>query len=137
MDPEKKSLNFIFPTKYVIPKSLKFSHWPSKPSIYLLLILDSRTHLAPFIASQLIASVCQSMAHRGYKGTKEKWWIMKDSRNKTRGLNPPTHRFTPLKTNMSPRKGPFQKERILFQPLILRAHVNHEKPLLLSIMLAI
>ena len=26
----KKSLNFIFPTKYVIPKSLKFSHWPSK-----------------------------------------------------------------------------------------------------------
>ena len=30
MDPEKKSLNFIFPTKYAIPKSLKFSHWPSK-----------------------------------------------------------------------------------------------------------
>ena len=30
MDPEKKSLNFIFPTKYVVPKSLKFSHWPSK-----------------------------------------------------------------------------------------------------------
>ncbi len=30
MDPEKKSLNFIFPTKYVIPKILKFSHWPSK-----------------------------------------------------------------------------------------------------------
>ena len=35
MDPEKKSLNFIFPTKYVIPKSLKFSHWPSKKWIYL------------------------------------------------------------------------------------------------------
>ena len=34
MDPEKKSLNFIFPTKYVIPKSLKFSHWPSKGVIY-------------------------------------------------------------------------------------------------------
>ena len=34
MDPEKKSLNFIFPTKHVIPKSLKFSHWLSKkPSI--------------------------------------------------------------------------------------------------------
>ncbi len=30
MDPETKSLNFIFPSKYVIPKSLKFSHWPSK-----------------------------------------------------------------------------------------------------------
>ncbi len=33
MDPEKKSLNFIFPTKYVIPKSLKFSHCPSKFSL--------------------------------------------------------------------------------------------------------
>ena len=33
MDPEKKSLNFIFPTKYVIPKSLKFSHWPSKANL--------------------------------------------------------------------------------------------------------
>ena len=28
--PWKKSLNFIFPTKYVIPKSLKFSHWLSE-----------------------------------------------------------------------------------------------------------
>ena len=27
---KKKSLNFIFPIKYVIPKSLRFSHWPSK-----------------------------------------------------------------------------------------------------------
>ena len=32
MEPWNKSLNFIFPTKYVIPKSLKFSHWPSKCS---------------------------------------------------------------------------------------------------------
>ena len=30
MDPEKKSLNFIFPTKYVTAKSLKFSHWLSE-----------------------------------------------------------------------------------------------------------
>ncbi len=30
MDPEKKSLNFIFPTQYVIPKSLKFGHWLSE-----------------------------------------------------------------------------------------------------------
>ena len=29
MDPDKKK-NFIFPTKYVIPKSLKFSHWLSE-----------------------------------------------------------------------------------------------------------
>ena len=28
--PWKKSLNFIFPTKYVIPKSLKLSHWLSE-----------------------------------------------------------------------------------------------------------
>ena len=27
---KKKSLNFIFPTKYVIPKSFKFSHWLSE-----------------------------------------------------------------------------------------------------------
>ena len=27
---KKKRLNFIFPTKYVIPKSLKFSHWLSE-----------------------------------------------------------------------------------------------------------
>ena len=30
LDPEKKSLNFIFPTIYVIPKSLKFGHWLSE-----------------------------------------------------------------------------------------------------------
>ena len=30
MDPEKNSFNFIFPTKYVIPKSLKFGHWLSE-----------------------------------------------------------------------------------------------------------
>ena len=30
MEPWNKSSNFIFPTKHVIPKSLKFSHWPSK-----------------------------------------------------------------------------------------------------------
>ena len=30
MDTEKKSLNFFFATKYVIPNSLKFSHWLSE-----------------------------------------------------------------------------------------------------------
>ncbi len=34
MDPEKKSLNFIFPTKYVIPKSLKFGHWLSEENTF-------------------------------------------------------------------------------------------------------
>ena len=43
MDPEKKSLNFIFPTKYVIPKSLKFSHWPSKYSPCLRLGVKNAT----------------------------------------------------------------------------------------------
>ena len=30
MDHQNKSLNFIFPTKHVIPESLKFSHWLSE-----------------------------------------------------------------------------------------------------------
>ena len=34
MDPEKKKFErLILPTKYVIPKSLKFNHWPSKSLI--------------------------------------------------------------------------------------------------------
>ena len=37
MEHWNKSLNFIFPTKYVIPKSLKFGHWPSKLTISYLL----------------------------------------------------------------------------------------------------
>ncbi len=32
--------------------------------------------------------------------------------------------MTPPKTNMSPKKGPFQKERIVFQPLSFRGHVS-------------
>ena len=43
MDPEKTSLNFIFPTKYVIPKSLKFSHWPSK-NIILMAMSQHPSH---------------------------------------------------------------------------------------------
>ena len=39
VDPEKKSLNFIFPTKYVIPKSLKFSHWLSEIGLYYMEIM--------------------------------------------------------------------------------------------------
>ena len=38
MDPEKKKFELYFPTKYVIPKSLKFSHWPSK---YIYIIAHS------------------------------------------------------------------------------------------------
>ncbi len=35
MDPEKKSLNFIFPTKYVIPKSLKFCQMVVSPLLFV------------------------------------------------------------------------------------------------------
>ena len=38
--PWKKSLNFFFPTKYVIPKSLKFSHWPSKMRMPKFLLMS-------------------------------------------------------------------------------------------------
>ena len=30
MEPEIKNMNLIFRTKYVIPKSLMFNHWPSQ-----------------------------------------------------------------------------------------------------------
>ena len=30
----------------------------------------------------------------------------------------------PEETNMSPKKGPFQKERMVFQPLFFRGHVS-------------
>ena len=40
-----KSLNFIFPTKYVIPKSLKFSHWPSKLICSILWIFTTNNRL--------------------------------------------------------------------------------------------
>ena len=55
---KKKSLNFIFPTKYVIPKNLKFSHWPSKTQFqpFLLvgrfLIADAPGHWQRFLAEQ-------------------------------------------------------------------------------------
>ncbi len=52
MDPEKRSLNFIFPTKYVIPKSLKFSHWPSK-ALYCMLYLVSWWLLLIFLPANL------------------------------------------------------------------------------------
>ncbi len=35
---KKKFERLIFPTKYVIPKSLKFSHWPSKWVIAIVLV---------------------------------------------------------------------------------------------------
>ena len=54
MDPEKKSLNFIFPTKYVITKSLKFSHWPSK------LIRDQLDQLEIFDPTS-VETICSSL----------------------------------------------------------------------------
>ena len=48
--PWNKSLNFIFPTKYVIPKSLKFSHWPSK-------FLDSSLSLRSFWGNSIFGGI--------------------------------------------------------------------------------
>ena len=45
LDPEKKRFErLIFPTKYVIPKSLKFSHWPRK-IIYLCTLVTGGWNL--------------------------------------------------------------------------------------------
>ncbi len=41
---------FIFPTKYVIPKSLKFSHWPSKGLYYR----RKQTNLPDFTPTQIM-----------------------------------------------------------------------------------
>ena len=55
IDPEDKSLNFIFPTKHGIQKNLKFSHWLSEfvPTDNVLKVpvtsrdpLDTTGHLA-------------------------------------------------------------------------------------------
>ncbi len=37
MTPWNKSLNFIFPIKYVIPQSLKVGHWLSLDIIYTII----------------------------------------------------------------------------------------------------
>ena len=59
--PSQKSLNFIFPTKHVIPKSLKFSHWPSKPIWLALGFLNHQLSLAQFKALDARSSPCQVM----------------------------------------------------------------------------
>ena len=61
MDPEKKSLNFIFPTKYVIPKSLKFSHWPSK----ICLSYERRIDVLFFLQALSLVIVFASRADQG------------------------------------------------------------------------
>ncbi len=54
VDPEKNSLNFIFPTQYVIPKSLKFGHWLSenglKQTDYCSFNPTYRGEITPFMA---------------------------------------------------------------------------------------
>ncbi len=48
--PWKKSLNFIFPTKYGIPKVQKVSHWLSKFLILQMkfLYLENLYHTSPW-----------------------------------------------------------------------------------------
>ena len=75
MDPEKKSLNFIFPTKYyVIPKSLKLSHWPSKTVI-------TGDSWGPMFERRLLPATPQKNTHVQTSGVlsstkKNAWWLV-------------------------------------------------------------
>ena len=112
MDPEKKSLNFIFPTKYVIPKSLKFSHWLSEMSSFLgwefqqkyVFASDSALKLRVFgeflkaqdfrtVANQV--STCCMMSFRGcYEKKRNGWWWTGELEKKRRKPQFITHFFS-------------------------------------------
>ena len=78
MDHEKKSLNFIFPTKYVIPKSLKFSHWLSefKVPFFIAHLISSPTpsSLAIFIASVMLFLMRKTSSRRCISKSCESCW---------------------------------------------------------------
>ena len=90
MDPEKKSLNFIFPTKYVIPKSLKFCHWLSEFSRDLenfghktLTSMNISQHSQPWAVRSICREVfvvkkfhpaCPSAFHTQKHDTQ--WWLL-------------------------------------------------------------
>ena len=63
MDPEKKSLNFIFPTKYVIPKSLKFSNWLSQFGLLVgkFFLPNPVTQCVKKYASSIAAVGCEAL----------------------------------------------------------------------------
>ncbi len=62
---KKKRLNFIFPTKYVIPKSLKFGHWLSEFSPFKAVIRC----WVPFFDKQLLSTLRQRPWTRWFKVT--------------------------------------------------------------------
>ena len=70
---KKISLNFIFPTKYVIPKSLKFSHWPSKLSqLYFFGNFDIVVLRGRFFAKNHVFSHGNSVGLQGKGGMKNR-----------------------------------------------------------------
>ena len=62
--PWDKSLNYIFPTKYVIPKSLKFSHWPSKINMIIL----GRDHISQHKPTEQPCNI-ESAIHTRHHGS--------------------------------------------------------------------
>ncbi len=75
----------IFPTKYVIPKSLKFSHWPSKTLPKTNIALENKSKpkkdrivfLAPLSRGELLVSgriVLYSPSYDSDRKTSTKWW---------------------------------------------------------------
>ena len=52
-----KSLNFIFPTKYVIPKSLKVSHWLSE-------YIHKQIYIYMYVQCNVISPIGLSCDHR-------------------------------------------------------------------------
>ncbi len=73
-----KSLNFIFPTKYVIPKSLKVSHWLSQgraeplAMLFRLRVKTAREDLAKQNKSSDTRR-CSTSAHCKILSLKSKW----------------------------------------------------------------
>ena len=71
---KKNSLNFIFPTKYVIPKSLKFSHWPSKTFFSSELMGTNFCYKAAyFTAEELSVSDLDMQSYSNYLATTDGW----------------------------------------------------------------
>ncbi len=78
--PWDKSLNFTFPTKHVIPESLKFSHWLSEILLYciyfFLWTLFSRNHFWTchlFILWSNISSLMWSKTKFSLPKTTNRW----------------------------------------------------------------
>ena len=99
MDPEKKSLNFIFPTKYVIPKSLKFSHWLSEKHLQNTTKKTKSFQGKPDIKTLNLAPASSNVHHSSPCKI-----VFKDRKNTAakEKLHPTTEKFTSLKEQIAP-----------------------------------